>query len=389
MRQRRAGLTLQEAQERGWLALQEILGRLLPECSLSEPTFKLWRAREVISLGLDPAIGPRTGRRGGTESLWPPELVHFLRDACRLKEYVYVRGQRPRIPRGMEFTPQMAKAASHASLRVMLWILKYEYELAFIKESFVWTLLQFRESALRRGARIQHRLDREPGDEEEALHHLAFRHAQRLIDDGLVSADSGAGRLRPSSRPDLQTPPPGRQATALDILETWKRLFFGGLPDSEDRPYVGLDPAGVPVPAWWTIDSLVSDIRKASPDELEHIRQDARAILIPLLRTEQARRWFISNVESAEVADLPEVSRPILASLIGAFEEYLKREEFVARHLRHFPLFAVTLLGLRRHGTAEEVQILDAWLQEVQETLAPLNAMLETDEVRQILERRS
>lgn len=386
MKQRRAGLTVQEAWERGWLPLQEILGRLPPECSLSEPTFKLWRAREVIPLGLDPAIGARSGTRGGKEALWPPELEHFLRDACRLKEYVYIRGQRPRIPRGMKVTPQMRTAASHASLRVMLWILGYEYDLALLKDSLAFTLYQFRESALRRAARIQRGLDRTSGDEEEALHHLALRHARRLIDDGLAPADGGAGRLRPGKRPDLKAPLTTQQATALDIMETWKHLFFGDFPGAEDRLYAGLGLAGVPVPVWWTVDSMASDIRQASPEELENIRRQARTVLVPLHRIEQARRLGMSNLEPAEFAGLPNASRAFLVPLIEAMREYLKREEFGARHLRHFPLLAVTFLSLRRHGTAQEVQMLDVWLQEAQETLAPLNAMLETDEVRKILE---
>lgn len=385
MRQRRAGLTVQEARERGWLPLREILGRLRPGCSLSEPTFKLWRARKIVPLGLDPAIGPRTGKRGGRESLWPPELERFLRDACRLKECVYVRGQRPRIPRGMKVTSQMRTAASHASLRVMLWILGYEYDLALIKDSLAFTLYQFRESAMRRAARIQRGLDRTSGDEEEALHHLALRHARRLIDDGLAPADGGAGRLRPGKRPDLKAPLTPQQATALDIMETWKHLFFGDFPGAEDRLYVGLGLAGVPVPTWWTIDSMASDVRQSSLEELEHIRRDARAILIPLQRTEQARRWVMSNAGSAEFAGLPEAPRAFLVPLIEVMKEYLKREQFGARHLRHFPPFAVTLLSLRRHGTTQEVQMLDAWLHEAQETIAPLNAVFETDEVQKIL----
>ncbi len=172
----------------------------------------------------------------------------------------------------------------------------------------------------------------------------------------------------------------------MDVMETWKHLFFGGLPGAEDRLYVGLGLAGVPVPWWWTVDSMASDIREASPEELERIRRDAQAILIPFQRTEQARRWAMSNAGSAEFTGVPEASRLIFASLIETMQGYLKREEFVARHLRHFPLFAISLLGLRRHGTAEEVQMLDAWLQEVQETLAPFNALFETDEVRRILE---
>lgn len=386
MKQRRAELTVQEAWERGWLPLQEILGRLPPECSLSEPTFKLWRTREVIPLGLDPAIGARSGTRGGKEALWPPELEHFLRDACRLKEYVYVRGQRPRIPRGMKLTPRMSIAASHASLRVMLWILGYQYEITLLRESLVLTLYQFRESALRRAARIQHRLDRTSGDEEEALHHLALRHARRLVGDGLVPGDISAGRRRPSKWPDLKPALTPQQATALDVMETWKHLFFGGLPGAEDRLYAGLSLAGVPVPMWWTVDSMESDIRQASPEELENIRRQAQTVLVPLHRIEQARRLGMSNLEPAEFAGLPEASRAFLVPLIEAMQEYLKREEFGARRLRHFPLFAVTLLSLRRHGTAQEVQMLDAWLQEARETLAPLNAMFAADEVRKILE---
>lgn len=356
-----------------------------PECALSEPTFKLWRARRVVPLGLDPAIGPRRGAKGGKEALWSPELAQFLRDACRLREFVYVRGQRPQIPRGMRRTRQMISAASHASLRAMLWILGYQYELALVRDSLVWTLHQFRESALRRAERIQRRLDHESGDQEEALHHLAFRHVRKLVGDGLVSADSGTSRLRPSKQPDLETPLSSQQATALDVLETWKHLFFGGLPGAEDRLYVGLGLAGVPVPIWWTIDSMAPDIREASQEDLEGVRQDTRIILVPFQRSEQARRWVMNNAESAETGGLPEGWGPVLSSVIGASQQYLKREEFVARRLRHFPLFAVTLLSLRRHGAVEEVQMLDAWLAEVREILAPINAMFETDEVRKIL----
>jgi hypothetical protein len=168
-------------------------------------------------------------------------------------------------------------------------------------------------------------------------------------------------------------------------METWKHLFFGGLPGAEDRLYAGLDLAGVSVPVWWTVGSMASDVRQASPEELENVRRQARTIFVPLHRIEQARRLGMSSLDPEEFTGLPEAPRAFLVPVIEAMQEYLKREQFGARHLRHFPLFAVTLLSLRRHGTTREVQLLDVWLQEALETLAPLNALFETDEVRKIL----
>lgn len=129
--------SLDEARNLGWLTLSEVLERISREAppGLTPRTFVLWRSARLFPKAIRPLRGWLDGQR---TVLWSPELKWFLEDALRFRSYAHLRGQRHGVG-GRNV------ARSHASVRVLLWVYRWDYPLPLVRRSLVHVVRQAKE----------------------------------------------------------------------------------------------------------------------------------------------------------------------------------------------------------------------------------------------------
>ncbi len=300
---------VQALRQEGWRPLREALGALPEGSRISEHTFlKSWRTSHLVPRSIEPRVFTGYGvhgHRGGAVALWPPEISRFVRAARELQAYVYVRMRLPR-QRRLEVRGRLRRVRACASLRVALWALGYNYDRELIRDTLIQQLIEFGQLVTRRGQQMfQSRgaatSDTPSKSDKEMLEDLIDAHGVRLT--------------RAEVKPRV----------ALQELGTL---------------LIGRGRSGSLMPR------LIDDIRGATALDLEHVRSQARALLLCYVSWESLRRGAVHALEETNPRSQPAELREAIQSLQ---EEYGQLDS-AWRHLMLFPVVAAYLVHVA-HST--------------------------------------
>jgi len=293
----------------GWRPLRESLEALPEESRVSAHTFlKSWRPNSVVPRSIEPRVFRGYGlhgHRGGAVALWPPETSRFVVVAREVQAYVFIRTRRPQRQQQND-GDRLGRLRAYASLRVALWALGYDYDFELIRDTLIQQLVHFGELATKRGRQMfrPRRVSASAAPSKlggDVLEDLIDAHGTRLTRAGI--------------RPEV-------------ALQELSALLIG-----EGR-------SGALMPG------LIDDLRGATALDLEHVRSQARALLLCYVSWESWRRGMVHALEGINPRSQPAELRETIQHLQVEYGQL----DSAWRHLMHFPVLVAYLVHIA-HST--------------------------------------
>lgn len=120
----------QALREAGWLPASDVVCGL----PLTWRTVRLWHEHRVIPRALTSRRFRLRGARGGTRTLWPPELRQLLLDASYFLPYVLMRRPWSANGRARRGSPWGRR---YPALRLVTWLLGYDLDVSLVQAGWL------------------------------------------------------------------------------------------------------------------------------------------------------------------------------------------------------------------------------------------------------------